>query len=310
MPARHKPGRARFLGTFAVLDNHFMFMLPSRYILIALFATLLASAGVQSAHAAFGITNTYGSAIELCGPPSPDVLEGSNEAVGTNPALALIFPEVINGVVKGTPAHPQGLDVDHDGSTVVAVPTIHSEDISVNENLKPTTLDVGTSFNSYLLHFDPAGGPDFPVHAGIEIADKQYVTTITFDNPIIGVQLFSAGFNTLIKYVDGVPTPYTGTLEQGDIQVGLNVPGGMPPNYYPSNVPYRGIEEDAFVLAISGNTLMVALSVSSNEIDQIRVFTAPTIAAAVPEPTSVVTWVAIAITLGGIFTRCRQSSCY
>ncbi len=287
-------------------------MLPVRFIsLTAALATLLASPTLQSVHADFGITDTYGSAIELPGPPSPDVLEGSNEA-GTNPALALIFPEVINGVVQATDAHPLGLDVDHDGSPVVAVPTIHSEDISVNENLKPTTLGVGTSFNSYLLHFDPADDPALPVPAGIP-TNSQYITTITFDNPIIGVQLFSEGFDTLKHYVDGMLTDYTGTLEQGDIQAGLNATTGIlfnNPNYYPSYAPYRGIEEDAFVLAISGNTLMVALSVSSNEIDQIRVFTAPTITAAVPEPTSVVTWVAIAITLGGIFTRCRQPSCY
>ena len=100
------------------------------------------------------------------------------------------------------PAHPLGLDVDHDGSNVVAAPTISGN--VVNPALVDTTLPVGTGFNSYLLHFDPVAAPFFAF----------YVATINFDNPIIGVQLFSDGF--ALEKPSG--TAYIGTLEQGDIQ--------------------------------------------------------------------------------------------
>ena len=69
--------------------------------------------------------------------------------------LPLIFPEVISGRCVATVAHPLGLDVDHDGSNVVAAPTISGN--VVNPALVDTTIPTGTGFNSYLLHFDPVG---------------------------------------------------------------------------------------------------------------------------------------------------------
>jgi len=94
-------------------------MLPARNIaLTACLAALLAALQPQSVHAAFGITSVTG-AIELPGPPPPNVLPGGNES-----PLALVFPEVLNGTVIATGAHPLGMDVDHDGSNVVAAPTI------------------------------------------------------------------------------------------------------------------------------------------------------------------------------------------
>ncbi len=268
-----------------------MFMTASRITLLALFIALLASAGAQSAHAAFGITSATGATI-LPGPPAPNVLPGSSEA-----ALPLIFPEVLNGVVAPTGTHPLGLDVDHDGSNVVAAPTVSGN--VVNPLLIDTTIPVGTGFNSYLFHFDTPGEPFFAF----------YVATITFDNPVLGVQLFSKGFD--LDKPSG--TSYSGTLEQGDEQISLN--GGPSIAYYPgvvhfppNGLSYRGIEEDAFVLAISGNTVMLSGSANGPEIDQIRILTAPTITAAVPEPTTAVVWGMLGmIGYGGIFIRRRIS---
>src|SRR6478736_3147365 len=129
-------------------------MLPARNtVLTAFLVALLAALQGQSAHAAFGITSVSG-AIELPGPPPPNVLPGGNES-----PLALVFPEVISGTVVATGAHPLGLDVDHDGSNVVAAPTISGN--IVNPALVDTTLPVGAGFNSYLLTFDPIAAPFF-----------------------------------------------------------------------------------------------------------------------------------------------------
>ena len=249
---------------------------------ISLILGLLAALPPQLAQAAFGITSAVG-ANELPGPPAPNVLPGGYEA-----ASPVIFPEVINGVVKSTIAHPLGLDVDHDGTDVVAAPTISGN--VVNPALIDTMLAVGTGFNSYMLHFNPVGQP----------FSAFYVATINFDNPIIGVQLFSNGF--LLE--KPAATSYVGTLEQGDVQVSQN--GGPPVTYYPGGVATRGVEEDAFILAIAGNTIILSGSSSDAEIDQIRILTAPTISGAVPEPATALTWMLIAITFGGICGRKRQ----
>lgn len=260
-------------------------MLPARHLVfIAFLAALLAAFQARTVDAAFGIASVSG-AVELPGPPPPNVLPGGNEG-----GLPIIFPEVISGTVAATLLHPLGLDVDHDGSDVVAAPTISGN--VVNPALDSTTIPVGAGFNSYLLHFDPVAAPFFAF----------YVTTINFDNPIIGVQLFSDGF-ALQK-----PTliPYTGTLEQGDIQIGLN--GGPPPAYYPGSVDFRGVEEDAFVLSIAGNTIIVAGSTSGPEIDQIRILTAPTLGPPVPEPAAAMVWAIIATCCGTIGLRRPRTS--
>jgi hypothetical protein len=260
-------------------------MLPARNVaLTAFLVALLAASHSPSARAAFGITSVSG-AIELPGPPPPSVLPGGNES-----PLALVFPEVISGTVVATGAHPLGLDVDHDGSNVVAAPTISGN--VVNPLLVDTTIPTGAGFNSYLLSFDPIGAPFFAF----------YVATINFDNPIIGVQLFSDGF--ALQKPTG--TGYVGTLEQGDVQVGIN--GGPPLAYYPGGVDFRGVEEDAFVLSITGNTIIVAGSTSGPEIDQIRILTAPTITGGLPEPAAATTWALIAICCGAI-GRKRTKSC-
>jgi hypothetical protein len=259
------------------------FMLPVRsFVFTATLVALVVSLQVQSAHAAFGITSVAG-VLELPGGPPPSVHPGGNEG-----GLPIIFPEVLNATVIPTQLHPLGLGVDHDGSNVVAAPTISGN--VVNPALVSSTLPVGTGFNSYLIHFDPAGSPFFAF----------YVATINFDNPIIGVQLFSDGF-ALQK-----PTfiPYIGTLEQGDVQVSFpNNGSSVPLAYYPGSLDFRGVEEDAFVLSISGNTVILAGSTSGPEIDQVRILTAPTIREGLPEPAAATTWALIAICCGAIGRR-------
>lgn len=258
-------------------------MLTARHIALSAFlASLIASLHVQPALAAFGITSPVFGATELSGPPPTSVYPGVNEA-----GLPIIFPEVLGAVVFT----PGGLPVDHNGTNVVATPTISGN--VVNPAFTPATLPQGTTFNSYMLHFDPVGSPFFAF----------YVTTISFDNPIIGVQLFSNGFPLWKPAL----TPYTGTLESGDTEVFLNGGPGPPAVYYPSGVAFRGLEEDAFVLQISGNTLLVAGSANGPEVDQIRILTT---ISAVPELASAVTWGTISIVaFGGVFIwRRRQKS--
>jgi hypothetical protein len=253
---------------------------------LALMSVVSASFVALSAQpvvAAFGITSAVGAtelpAWPLLGSPTPNLLPSSYE--GGTP---IIFREVENATVLT----PGGLDVDHDGSNVVAQPTVSGN--IVNPLLISSTLGVGTKFNSYMFHFDPVGSPFFAF----------YISTIEFDNPILGVQLFSNGF--LLEKPAG--TAYTGTLEQGDLEVFLN--GGPPAAYYPGGVAYRGVEEDSFVLAISGNTVMIGGSASGVEIDQVRILTAPPVFGEVPEPTAAITWAIISmIALCGTARRGR-----
>jgi hypothetical protein len=256
--------------------------MPAQIRNLALLLAAFASLQAQSAHAAFGITSVVGATL-LPGPPAPNVLPGSVEQpIGSPVPIGnpIIFPEVLVGIVKPaapTPQHPLaniGLDVDHNGTNVSAAPVVSGN--IVNPLLIPALIPVGTQFNSYLFHFDPVGAP------GIAI----YNSTINFDSPIIGVQLFSNGF--ALQKPAG--TPYQGTLEQGDRQVSLN--GGPAEAYYPGTVNYpplglnsRGVEEDALQITIVGNQLTLAGQVFGGEIDQVRILTA-----AVPEPASAVAW--------------------
>jgi hypothetical protein len=144
-----------------------------------------------------------------------------------------------------------------------------------------------------MLHFDPAGSPSIAL----------YDATINFDNPIIGVQLFSNGFN--LQKPAGIP--YQGTLEQGDDQVYLN--GGPTQAYYPGNVNYpplglnfRGVEEDALQIIIVGNQLTLKGQVFGGEIDQIRILTA-----AVPEPASAIAWTMV-LSIGCVFAFVKRRS--
>jgi hypothetical protein len=249
---------------------------------LVLLIALVTLAQANTALAAFGITSVVG-ATQLAGPPAPNVLPGSVEQPIGFPfpiGNPIIFHEVLVGVVKPvapTPQHPLsliGLDVDHNGTPVSAAPVVSGN--VVNPLLVPALIPVGTQFNSYLLHFDPAGAP------GIALYDA----TINFDNPIIGVQLFSNGFALQKPAL----VPYQGTLEQGDTQVFIN--GGPNLAYYPGTVNYpplglnfRGVEEDALQITIIGNSLKLTGQVFGAEIDQIRILTA-----AVPEPASGIAW--------------------
>jgi hypothetical protein len=266
---------------------------------LVLFVVAFVCIQANSAHGAFGIASVSG-ATQLAGPPGPNVLPGSEEQPVGFPfpiGNPIIFHEVLTGVIKPdspTLQHPLaavGLDVDHNGSPVSAAPVVSAN--MVNPLLIATLIPVGTQFNSYLFHFDPAGSP------GIALYDS----TITFDNPIIGVQLFSNGFN-LQKPV-GIP--YQGTLEQGDSQVSLN--GGPAQAYYPGNVNYpplglnfRGVEEDALQITIVGNQLTLAGQVFGAEIDQVRILTA-----AVPEPESAIAW-SIILSVVGIVASVKRRS--
>jgi len=257
-------------------------MLPARHLVLnAFLAALLAALQGQSAVAAIGITSATG--VTVAPAPLPSVQPGISEA-----SSPVIFPEMLSGRVISL----AGLPVDHDGSSVVAAPTLSGS--IVNPALISATLPYASTFNSYLFHYDPIGSPFFAF----------YVSTITFDQPIIGVQLFSNGFP--LEKPSG--NPYVGTLEAGDSEVILNggplgVPPILRPTYYPSGVPFRGLEEDSFVLSISGKTMMIAGSANGPEIDQVRVLTA------VPEPMTAVTWAIISmIGCAGTFIWRRQTT--
>jgi hypothetical protein len=159
-----------------------------------------------------------------------------------------------------------GIPVDHDGSVVSAAPVVSGN--VVNPLLVPAIIPAGTPYESYLFHFDP-------LNAGVPTAANFYpLSSITFSNKIIGVQLFSSAA-TLQKPAG---TPYVGKLESGD-----SLPvffGGPTPPYYPFGLATRGLEEDAMAIVAGGFGINLAGEADGVEIDQVRIFVA------VPEPAS------------------------
>lgn len=227
-----------------------------RSLFVALSITLLIALPATAGVSIPGVNSVMG--VETVVAPG-SVIPGAAE--GADPIL---FAEVIGGTI-GTAG---GLRVDHDGTDVVASPTISGN--VVHPGLAPTTLSQGSLYNSYLLHFDPAGDPTFP--------PANYVSVIEFSSEVIGVQLFSESFD-LDKPAG---TSYTGTLEGGDVEVGTGIT-------YPADAS-RGVEEDTFILAIDGKKVMIAGSAFGAEIDQIRIFT---LGSHTPEPGALAVWLMV-----------------
>jgi hypothetical protein len=225
----------------------------------------------SSALAAFGIVEVSDTTplgvqtpIQMPGPAS--VMPGAAENI-----LPVIFPEVLGKTATAD------IPVDHDGSNIVAVHPGPATTLGiVNAAFIPGVIATDAIYNSYLFHFDPTAA-SLPF----------YISTINFENPIIGVQLFSSA--AILEKPAGLP--YTGTLEAGDAAV--TAAGST--TIYPSGVNYRGLDEDEFSLSISGNQIAIMGIALGNQIDQVRIFTS----AAVPEATSAIGWAAIALTYCG-----------
>ena len=97
-----------------------------------------------------------------------------------------------------------GIPVDHDGSVVAAAPVVTGN--VVNPLLVPAVIPAGTPYESYLFHFDPAD-------SAIPTAANFYpLSSVTFSNKILGVQLFSSA-STHCR--NRLLTPYVGKLEVG-----------------------------------------------------------------------------------------------
>ncbi len=261
-------------------------MMPLHRLKSLLVLSIVAFLPSQAALAAFGIASVSGDVIHIS-PLQPPVLSGNPNGT-TEGADAIIFREVQGGTVG-----VGGLPVDHDGSNVVAAPIISGN--LIHPNLVPAVLPLGTFFDSYMFHFDPTGVPAFA-------SNPFYVATINFNNPIVGVQLFSSAF----PLMDGV-NPYVGTLEAGDLAVAAN--GGPPLVFYPGGDASRGVEEDFFQIAISGSQILLAGKAFGTEIDQVRILTVGTIpnGGGVPEPVSAMTWAIISLVgYGGALLRSRS----
>jgi len=256
-------------------------MLPLRHIAtIGVLAATIAAVQTEPVHAAFGIVSVSG-ATELLAPPPPNLFEGSNEqpvdTVVTFFGLPIVFHEKLGGYIMPTIGYPNGLigmGVDHNGSQVDVSPVV--DGTIVNNALQPSILPVGTHFNSYMIHYDPVD----QFNPGVDPFFSQYITEVSFDRPIIGVQIFSKYFPLTYN-----SNPYRGKLEDGDLQIWLNGGPGPPPTYYPDPADYRGLEEDSFSLVIVGNTVKIGGTANGAEIDEVRIFTQ-----AVPEPTTAIAW--------------------
>jgi hypothetical protein len=233
------------------------FSRPEANILAGILVLALACfAAIPAAHA--GIVS-FSGVTPLPGPPAPNVLPGSQPPVPT----PIIFPEQPGFGV----ALAGGIPVDHNGSVVTAAPVVSGN--VVNPLLVPGTIPAGTPYESYLFHFDP-------LDVGVPTAANFYpLSSITFSNKIIGVQLFSSASAALQKPAG---TPYVGKLEAGDALPVFF--GGPIPPYYPGGLATRGLEEDAMAIVAGGFGINLAGEADGVEIDQVRIFVA------VPEPTT------------------------
>lgn len=236
---------------------------------VATAAALVLFALSEPTIAAFGITSVSG-VTQTAAPAG--VLPGPGP-LSAESAVPIIFPEVLGGTL-GTP-----LPVDHDGSNIVAVGPAVTNSV-VNSAFVAAVLPQGTKYNSYLFHFDPLD-ESYPV----------YISTITFANPVIGVQIFSNGYATLQKPLN---TPYVGTLEAGDAAVGGSV-------VYPTGFDYRGLDEDGFALVVYNNKVSLIGIAMGGQIDQVRILTA------VPEPTTFAVWGLISLVCGCVVYYRRSS---
>jgi hypothetical protein len=202
---------------------------------------------------------SFSGVTPLAGPPAPNVLPGSQPPV-PNP---IIFPEQPGAAI----APAGGIAVDHNGSVVSAAPVVTGN--VVNPLLVSGVIPAGTPYESYLFHFDP-------LDVAVPTAANFYpLSSVTFSNKIIGVQLFSSASAALQK---PAATPYVGKLESGDALPVFF--GGPAPPYYPGGLATRGLEEDAMAIIAGGFGINLAGEADGVQIDQVRIFVA------VPEPTS------------------------
>jgi hypothetical protein len=247
-------------------------MMPVRFnvILSTTAAALAVIALSEPTIAAFGISSISG-ATQTVAPPG--VLPGPGP-FSTESVLPIIFPEVLGGTLAAP------LPVDHNGSNIVSPGAAVNANSVVNSAFVSAVLPQGKKYNSYLFHFDP-----------LINSVPFYISTITFTNQVIGVQLFSNGYTTLQKPLN---TPYVGTLEAGDAAVGG-------PVVYPTGVSYRGLDEDEFALVISNNQVSLMGIALGGQIDQVRILTA------VPEPTTFAVWGLISLACGCVAFYRRSS---
>jgi hypothetical protein len=114
---------------------------------------------------------------------------------------------------------------------------------------KGGTVSVGTSVNSYILHFDPVGSSSSPVW--------EFHETITFDETVLGVI-----FDTTASH---------GQMANSDVTVGLGS------GYYETNWMHRKFEEGQDKwndVAIVGNSVTFNLFTNSS-MDEVRIITTP-----------------------------------
>lgn len=219
-----------------------------------------------TSHLYAGIVSSTNVTV-LGGPPAPNVHPGSQL-----PPTPIIFPE-LPGI--GTVTAAGGLPVDHDGSNTTANPVVTPP--ALHANLVPTTIAVGTKFESYFFHFDPIDADASPANFyGDPGGDPLSAIDITFSTPIIGVQLFSSAFPGGLTDSG----PYTGTLEDGDAEIAALANGGPPLAYYPGGLGSRGLEEDAMTISNGSKTITLSGKAFGSEIDQLRIIVA------IPEPAS------------------------
>jgi hypothetical protein len=255
----------RKLGRFIRPDS--IFFAWALVFVVACLGAIPAQAGIVS----------FSGVTPLGGPPAPNVLPGSQPPIPT----PIVFLETTGIVGAG------GLPVDHLVTGNVTAAPVTSGGV-VNPLLVSGSIPAGTPFESYLFHFDPADN-------AIPSAANFYPgSSILFSQKILGVQIFSSA-DPLKK---PNPTPYTGTLEAGDLAVAAS--GGPPVAYYPFGLLNRGMEEDALQINNAGFGITVAGESDGAQIDQIRILVS------VPEPASLsMAFIAILGIMGLGRTRSR-----
>jgi hypothetical protein len=137
-----------------------------------------------------------------------------------------------------------------------------------NGSLTPGTIAAGTKVDSYYLHTDPVGQPSTGIN---------YVGSVTFDTPILGVIVLDAQFNASNGLLGAAGTLYSASGQ------GLELGSAA--------------GDDSVALSIDGETLSYNLE-TSTAADDIRIITA----ASVPEPSG---WILL-FTCAGLCVALRR----
>lgn len=239
------------------------------------FTSLGAASSLAQVPSLPGVTSTSGQ-VTLINPP-PSVLNDPTPG-GILPLeadnTAFLFLEQENFVL------PSDIPLD------ITVPAAYN----INNRIPtPGTATTGTTVNSYYLFANPIGSP-----APFSPDEKTYSGSITFDNPILGIDYLTSSFSATNSLLGNPTTLYTFGSSPGlGVTFAFTFANG-------TTVP-----RDAFTLTSDRKRLTFNF-LTGSAVDQLRIITTSGSPQAVPEPRTILgSATATAVGFAVLFKRKR-----